>query len=214
MRGKKRKCLCPLILGLAFLLFLSGCTEQIDIQNYLDTEVVRVNQSSLSMQDMMFYVMRGEEQLLSMAKAYDAEKTTRFFNTRVNGKYMRTWAKEQALEHAISDELYSQKARKLGLTLSKDRRVQVEETAQDLFFEMTEEQRETTHLTEKALSSLMEKMAYAEAYRSYMETIYGISLEEMEIDGDFYLDVKNTAEVEVNEEFWRAVRFGKITGTG
>lgn len=204
-----------MLLLLAVSLFLSGCgvflSETIDVEQHLDENVVHIKETTLTLEDLLFYIMRSEESVQKMALEYDKENPEAFWSKHINGKYMRTWAKEEAMEHAVRDELYAQKAKEMKLQLVKDYKTQVEKKASEVYSEMSEFQKERTHLTIEELEELFEKMMYANAYAEYMQGAYHISEEDLDVDGEYYQELKKTSEVEVNEKLWESVRLGDIT---
>lgn len=82
-----------------------------------NTEIVNVNNESITLKDLGYYLKSGKMQMDSYAQQSNAQD---FWNTDINGQKPVDLLKNNAVDQAVSNKIQLQKAKELNLSLSDD----------------------------------------------------------------------------------------------
>lgn len=72
----------------------------------LDEVAAQINDETLTLRDMAFYVGYEEYQIQQEALVYDPDDPNRYWSMRVEGGFMNAVARKNAMQMALHDELF------------------------------------------------------------------------------------------------------------
>ncbi len=131
--------------GCCFGLFHRWKNRQLDPIDYkasLEKTAVEVNGTFLTLRDMAFYVTYEEAEVAKQAIEYDEDDPKHYWNTRLNGTYVRVAARNAAIQMAIHDELFYQMAMKEGIELTDEEEKSYRMTEQDFWGDMVDAEKD------------------------------------------------------------------------
>lgn len=177
----------------------------------LDEVVVTVDGEELLVQDLAFYIAYEEGIVERDAFVYNPENTGQYWKIHTNGVFIRTAAKQTAIDMAIHDEIFYQMAQEDGLTLDEKEEEHLRNTQYDFWSDLEEEQRTAIAVGQDYMNQSIEKMALAEKYQSIYAMMKDKEQEEYAFDGTAYQKLLEEHEVQIHEEVWDRIHFGSIT---
>ena len=109
----------------------------------LDEVAAQINDETLTLRDMAFYVGYEEYQIQQEALVYDPDDPNRYWCMRVEGGFMNAVARKNAMQMALHDELFYQMAMEEGITLDDNDQKHMDNKLEDFWEDLTERQGET-----------------------------------------------------------------------
>jgi hypothetical protein len=179
----------------------------------LDEVAVVVDGNPLTLRDMAFYVAYEENLVEEEARIYNPKDTSAYWKVRMGGSYVRTHAKQAAIDMAVHDEIFYQLAVEDELELTEEEMVALTNSQYDFWNDLTEEQQAALGVTREEMDVSLEKAALAEKYEFLWTGINGEEEGAYAIGGTAYEDLLELHEVEVNRDVWKMVFFGEVTTT-
>lgn len=200
-----------LLLCLATVFSITGCKEKFNILKHLDETVVTVDTNDLLMSDMMYYIMVMENTVEGQALIYNSSDPKSYWNIHVNGVFMSVYAKEQVLNQAVYEEIMYNLALKDNISLTAADLKTISSTAGDKYDDMTNYQRKATNLNYDNIVNAVTKSAMVDKYNQHLIDSGVISDSDSGIDGNYYLGLKDSHNIETNDALWEKVNLGDIT---
>ena len=111
------------VLLLCALLMLGGCgvrVKTIDFKEHLDETVLELDGEKYPLRELAFYVAYEEQLIQQQALAYDATNPNAYWNTHINGHFMRVYARNEAMNMLIHDLIFYEMALELGMELDQE----------------------------------------------------------------------------------------------
>ena len=124
----------------------------------LDEVAAQINDETLTLRDMAFYVGYEEYQIQQEALVYDPDDPNRYWSMRVEGGFMNAVARKNAMQMALHDELFYQMAMEEGITLDDNDQKHMDNKLEDFWEDLTERQGET--YMEDSYQKLLKKQKY------------------------------------------------------
>lgn len=177
----------------------------------LDQVAVVVDGRNLTLADLAFYVVYEEQAVEEDAFIYNPENTGEYWNIHTNGTFVRTAAKETAMNMAIHDEIFYQLAMQEGIALDEKETAYMENTRMDFWSDTGEEAIEKLGVKKDVLNASMEKIALAQKYQSLLAEMNDADFEEYSFNGSAYEKMQEEHECEIKEGVWERVHFGSVT---
>ena len=127
---------------------------------------VTVDERTLTMGDLAYYIAAEELEIEEQAKIYDLENTDKYWGMRLRpGRFIKIEAKEIVLDTAIHDEIFYQMAMDAGFTLGEEEQESLAMRQYDFWSDLTEEQQERLGVEKQELMDRMEQIAIAQQYQ-------------------------------------------------
>ncbi len=191
--------------------------RSIDFSAHLDETIVTVDDEEVSLQQLSYYIMLCEAKFNAVASVYSPADTLAFWNLHANYTFIRTTAKESAMDTCVRDYVYSHEAKAAGMTLDTADEEQVDEILQDTLDGLSYKSRTVTCLDEESLRPILERVYLARKYANdILEngdfTEYSDSPSvSVDIGGEYYEGIYAQHEVEINNRLWNKISLGSIT---
>lgn len=178
----------------------------------LDLAAAEVNGSRLTLRDAAIYVALEEAQVEREAYEYNPEAPKEYWNTHVNGIYIRVAARNAAIQMAIHDELFYQLAREEGIELSGSEEEHLAQAARDFWSDLTADGKAgRLGVSEEDVCAAMRKMAYAQKYQDIYAAMEGASYEDYQFGEARYEELLKTQKYRIYKDVWGRVDFGNVT---
>lgn len=180
-------------------------------QESLMVPAVTVDERTLTMGDLAYYIATEELEIEKQAKIYDFENTDAYWGLRLRpGKFIKIEAKEMILDTAIHDEIFYQMAKEAGFTLGEEERERLAMRQYDFWSDLTEEQQERLGVEKQALMERMEQITIAQQYQFIYGMEHSIVAEDYAVDGEKYQELLEEHSVKVNRSEWNRIPFGEV----
>lgn len=190
----------------------SGQSRQYyDIPEALDERVAVVDGRELTVRDLMFYVAYEEQRVEQDARIYNPEDTGEYWRAYTNGSFIRSEARNAAMEMAIHDEIFYQIAQSQGVELDETEEQYLANSQYDFWSDLEEEGREKLGVDQESINETMRRIALAEKCQKLYAEIDGCSYESYSFGGEKYQNLLEEHEYEIIEENWNRVHVGSIT---
>lgn len=191
-------------------------------KDHLQDKVFTVNEQDVSLQETSYYIMIVEDYIEELAKQYNPDDTSQFWNIHfsagMDSTFLRTMAKDLVYEICIYDYIMEQEANLNALTLTEQEEKEARDEAADIFNSMSEETIQLTQLTQEKLENIMLRRALAKSYAYYLIETEDFSSysdtpqEELSYDGNYYMSyIKSKYKVRVNKSLWNEISLGDLT---
>lgn len=178
----------------------------------LDKVVATVEGEDITLRDFAVYVAFQENEVEEQALIYDSEDTSKYWNTNLNGKFIRYSTRDAAIEMAIHDELFYQLSRELDLELTEDELEVLENDVEDFWFDLVEDDKqEKLGITKEDVYNSYIKIAYAQKAQMIYAAIDGVSYEDYDFGEDAYSTFLENYEYTIEEDVVDRLNFGNIT---
>ena len=175
-----------LIVVIAFSFQSKEKKEYLVYNEALDKTAVTVDDVSLTLKDIAFYVAYEEKTVQEQAILYNPDNPRQYWNVYTDGQFVKLTAKQAALDMAVHDEIFYQMAVAEGVKL-----------------DVTEQ--------EYLENDEMEKIALADKYQSIYAEMNQKEYEAYNFNGEAYEALLSELKYSVNEKVWDRVDFGSVT---
>ena len=152
-----------LIVVIAFSFQSKEKKEYLVYNEALDKTAVTVDDVSLTLKDIAFYVAYEEKTVQEQAILYNPDNPRQYWNVYTDGQFVKLTAKQAALDMAVHDEIFYQMAVAEGVKLDVTEQEYLENDESDFWSDLEDWQREQLGISEEELDSEMEKIALAES---------------------------------------------------
>lgn len=165
----------------------------------------------VNLQEMAYYIINVEGDIQEMAYQYDSDNPSKYWSVRVKTFYnMRDYAKDLSMDTCIRDNVYYLEAVKSGMTLTEEEERLASEDARMIMKNLNGRQMGVADFTIDVLFNIEKKLHLATKYvNSLVEN--GYTMEELELEGSYYEELKELYIFSENEELWEKVKLGNLT---
>ena len=170
-----------LIVVIAFSFQSKEKKEYLVYNEALDKTAVTVDDVSLTLKDIAFYVAYEEKTVQEQAILYNPDNPRQYWNVYTDGQFVKLTAKQAALDES------------------------------DFWSDLEDWQREQLGISEEELDSEMEKIALADKYQSIYAEMNQKEYEAYNFNGEAYEALLSEHKYSVNEKVWDRVDFGSVT---
>ena len=178
----------------------------------LNLVAIEVNDVSLTLRDIAFYVAYEENQVEQQALAYDPEDTGKYWNMHADGTFIRIAARNAAVQMAIHDELFYQMAMEEKIELTEEEENSLRNYQNDFWADLVDEEKaEKLGVTREDIEGTMRKVAYAQKMQTVYAELQGREYEDYDFSADAYQELLEEQEYKINRKVWDRLTFGNIT---
>ena len=211
-RGMRRRLAAVILAGL--LLVLNGCgvrVEPIDFNEHLDETVLELDGQKYPLRELAFYVAYEEQLIQEQAVIYDAENPNAYWNTHINGHFMRVQARDQAMNQAIHDLIFYGMAVDMGMELDQEEIDYATGRSEDFWTDLGEKAQERLGVTGEELKEDLLRMALAQKYQSLYAAMQNVPEEDCYVDGAAYETLLGEHTYKIRDRLWQGVSMGHVT---
>ena len=191
--------------------------KTIDFSAHLQDTIVTVDDEDVSLQQLSYYIMLCEAKFNAVASVYSPADTLAFWNLHANYTFIRTTAKESAMNTCVRDCIYMHEAGAAGMKLDESDEQEIDDLLQDTLDGLSYKSRTVTRLNKESLRPILERVYLARKYaNSILETgdfsEYSDSpAVSVDIGGEYYESICSQHDVEINNKLWDKISLGNIT---
>ena len=131
-----------LIVVIAFSFQSKEKKEYLVYNEALDKTAVTVDDVSLTLKDIAFYVAYEEKTVQEQAILYNPDNPRQYWNVYTDGQFVKLTAKQAALDMAVHDEIFYQMAVAEGVKLDVTEQEYLENDESDFWSDLEDWQRE------------------------------------------------------------------------
>lgn len=196
------------------LILLSGCgvrVRTIDFGEHLDETVLELDGQKYPLRELAFYVAYEEQLIQEQALAYDAEHPNAYWNTHMNGHFMRVRAREEAMNMAIHDFIFYGMALELGMELDQEESGYATERSEDFWTDLGETGRARLGITKEELTEDLLRMALAQKYQQLYAAMQNVPEEDCDAGGAAYQTLLGEHTYKIRNQLWEGVSMGHVT---
>lgn len=180
----------------------------------LEQVAAEVNGSTLTLRQLAFYVAYEEDEVERQAYIYNPKDTNIYWNLHANNTYIRTAARNAAIQMALHDELFYQMAVEEGVNLSREEEDTLSEKIREYWTELVDYGKaERLGVDRDDVAQTMRKMAYAQKMQYIYAITQGMDEEDFGFTADAYQQFLKEQDYTIEEDVWGRVDFGNVTLT-
>ena len=201
------------LIGLFIYSYINGKNRtSLVYADELEREVLEVNGQVLTLRDMAFYVAYEEDQVERQAVVYEPENPKKYWNTYTNHTYIRTAARNAAIQMAIHDEIFYQMALDEQLQLTDEENAILENYIADFWADMTDADKEVRlGVSYEDIAGSMTKIAYAEKMQRIYAELNNRAYEDYEFTEGYYEELLKEQDYTIYKNVWNRIPFGEVT---
>lgn len=207
-----RRCLSVAVL-LCALLCLGGCgvrQKTITFNEHLDDTVLTLDGQRYPLRELAFYVAYEEQLVQKQAQLYDAGNTNAYWNTHMNGHFVRIRARQIAMDMAVHDFIFYELAMELGMELSEEENTYALSRSEDFWMDLGEYGQQQLGITKEELDEDLLRMALAQKCQELCAAMENVSSEDFDVDGASYEKLLKQHEYKI-KSVWEGVSMGNVT---
>lgn len=191
-------------------------------EKHLEDVVVTVDDRSLTLRELGYYVYDVETTIDKQARIYNPEDPldywNTYFNSGVEGGYISEMALDIVLETSVCDLIYEDMARQNGYELTEEEKAKVSKQADEIYAKMNEAQRQKTGLSQDLIAEVLcRKVLVLKFAAEYFEDVdftgySGYRENLVSYAGDYYKnEILPLYKVEYNMNVVNELHVGRIT---
>lgn len=178
----------------------------------LDMTAAEVNGITLTLREVAFYVAYEEDQVEQQALAYDADDTNSYWNLHTEEGYIRTAARNAAIQMAIHDELFYRMALLEQLELTGEEEAALQSRTEDFWADLADlEKDKMLGIGREDIEEAMRKIAYAQKMQRIYAELHNRAYEDYDFTTDTYAELLAEQDYTINQNVWSRIGFGNIT---
>ncbi len=196
------------------LALLSGCgvrVKTIDFKEHLDETVLELDGQKYPLRELAFYVAYEEQLIQEQALAYDTENPNAYWNTHMNGHFVRVRAREEAMNMAIHDLIFYEMALELGMELDQEEIDYATERSEDFWMDLGEVGQTRLGVTKDELTEDLLRMALAQKYQQLYAAMQDVPEEDCDASGAAYQTLLGEHTYKIRNQLWEGVSMGHVT---
>lgn len=210
-------CVVTLVLSLCafFCIYYSNKNKEFVYNQHLKDIVLEVYDTESSMeisfQELAYYIINVEGDIDDMAHQYNSDNLNAYWNVKLGkGIYTtRQYAKDLVIDKCVMDNIYYIEAIKNDIQLTEEENKMASEDARLILKNLSARQMDVADYTYEDLYKIMEKLYITSKYvNSLLKD--GYTMEELELKGSYYEEVKKKYSYKV-DELWEEVKLGNLT---
>ena len=221
VKAMKRTCvLCGMRSGIVALLLvcvlfcMSGCgarVKTIDFKEHLDDTVLELDGQKYPLRELAFYVAYEEQVIQEQALVYDATDPNAYWNTHMNGYFVRVRARDEAMNMAIHDFIFYEMAQELGMELDQEEIDYATGRSEDFWLDLGETGQARLGITGEELTEDLLRMALAQKYQRLYAAMQNVPEEDYNVGGAAYETLLGEHTYKIRDRLWEGVSMGHVT---
>lgn len=193
-------------------LSLSACGKKEVLPADNKEEVIlTIDDREVTLGDLAYYIYSVEQLVQQQAYVYDKDDPTLYWKLYTNGKFLKLLAKDMCLERAERDFILAAEADNKGIKLSEEQTEGARYFAEETFSDIDSTIINRLGLTQDMLTETILRAQLAEYYAKTIVEEESLAEDDLKVGGSYYNALKDKHNIEVKEDEWEEVEFGKIT---
>ena len=196
------------------LLALSGCgvrVKTIEFKEHLDETVLELDGEKYPLRELAFYVAYEEQLIQEQALAYDATNPNAYWNTHMNGHFVRVQARNEAMNMAIHDFIFYEMALELGMELDQEEIDYATGRSEDFWMDLGATGQARLGITQEELTEDLLRMALAQKYQQLYAAMQNVPEEDYDANGAAYETLLGEHTYKIRDRLWEGVSMGHVT---
>lgn len=173
--------------------------------------ILTIDDREITLGDLAYYIYSVEQLVQQQAYVYDKDDPTLYWKLYTNGKFLKLLAKDMCLERAERDFILAAEADNKGLKLSEEQTEGARDFAEETFSDIDSTIINRLGLTQDMLTETILRAQLAEYYAKTIVEEESLAEDDLKVGGSYYNALKDKHNIEVKEDEWEEVEFGKIT---
>lgn len=199
---------------LCALLCLGGCgvrQETIVFNEHLDETALVLDGQEYSLRAFAFYIAYEEQLIQEQALLYNAENPNAYWNTHMNGHFVRVRARTEAMNLAIHDFLLYDLAMDMGMELNDEQIKYAKSRCDDFWMDIGETAQERLGVPKEEMEETLLRMALAQAYQELIAAMDGVPMEDYNAEGAAYEKLLDEHTYKIKKSVWEGISMGHVT---
>lgn len=199
---------------LCALLCLGGCgvrQETIVFNEHLDETALVLDGQEYSLRAFAFYIAYEEQLIQEQALLYNAENPNAYWNTHMNGHFVRVRARTEAMNLAIHDFLLYDLAMDMGMELNDEQIKYAKSRCDDFWMDIGETAQERLGVPKEEMEKTLLRMALAQAYQELIAAMDGVPMEDYNAEGAAYEKLLDEHTYKIKKSVWEGISMGHVT---
>lgn len=173
--------------------------------------ILTIDDREVTLGDLAYYIYSVEQLVQQQAYVYDKDDPTLYWKLYTNGKFLKLLAKDMCLERAERDFILAAEADNKGIKLSEEQTEGARDFAEETFSDIDSTIINRLGLTQDMLTETILRAQLAEYYAKTIVEEESLAEDDLKVGGSCYNALKDKHNIEVKEDEWEEVEFGKIT---
>lgn len=193
---------------------LCGCgvrQKTIVLTEHLDDTVLQLDGQKYPLRKLAFYIAYEEQTVQEQALLYNADDPNKYWNTHINGHFVRVRAREEAMNLAIHDFIFYNLAQEMGMELDQDEIDYAASRAEDFWMDLGETGQQRIGITQDELTEDLLHMALAQKYQQLYAAMQGVPEEDCDVDGIVYEQLLEEHSYKITASVWKGISMGHVT---
>lgn len=202
------------VLLICALLTLGGCgarVKTIEFKEHLDETVLELDGEKYPLRELAFYVAYEEQLIQEQALVYDATNPNAYWNTHINGHFMRVYARNEAMDMVIHDLIFYEMATEMGMELDQDEIDYATGRSEDFWMDLGETGQVRLGITKEELTEDLLRMALAQKYQQLYAAMQNVPEEDYDAGGAAYETLLEAHTYKIRDRLWEGVSMGHVT---
>lgn len=202
------------VLCMCIMLGLSGCgarQQTIEFREHLDETVLELDGQTYPLRELAFYVAFEEQVIQEQALAYDASNPNAYWNTHMNGHFVRIRARQEAMNLAIHDFLFYGLALEMGMELDREEIDYAKGRSEDFWMDLGQTGQQRLGITAEELEADLLRMALAQKYQQLYAAMENVPEEACDVGGATYEELLEQHQYKIKNRLWEGVSMGHVT---
>ena len=211
--GGLRKCFFALLFAGA-LICLGGCgarQKTIEFREHLDDTVLSLDGEKYPLRELAFYVAYEEQLVQEQALAYDPTDPNSYWNTHMNGYFIRIRARDEAMNQAIHDLIFYDMAIDMGMELDQEEIDYATGRSEDFWMDLGETGQTRLGITQAELTEDLLRMALAQKYQQLYAAMQDVPEEDYDVSGAAYETLLGEHTYKIKDRIWEGISMGHVT---
>lgn len=199
---------------LCTLLCLGGCgvrQEKIVFNEHLDETALVLDGQEYPLRAFAFYIAYEEQLIQEQALLYNAENPNAYWNTHMNGHFVRVRARTEAMNLAIHDFLLYELAMEMGMELDDGQIKYAKSRCEDFWMDIGETAQERLGVPKEEMEETLLRMALAQAYQELIAAMDDVPVEDYNAEGAAYEKLLDTHTYKIKKSVWEGISMGHVT---
>lgn len=216
--------LVVLIAGLFSIAYFKNKNSKYDFKKHVDETAITVEGEDISLKETFYYIKDVEDNINSMAVAYNKDDINEFWNTHyrvsVEGSvFIRDYAKSTAIDECIYDYVMEIEATNNGVALTKEEEKAQEDAAKSYYDDISSDIINKTGVTLDIVTDSFKRRTLVQKYvqmavKNIQDNGYSgdDTLAQLSYSGEYYQqNILSKYTVSKNDAMWDSITFGGIT---
>lgn len=185
-----------------------------EFSDHLADIAITVDDDEVTLKEAAYYIMVIESNINAMALEYNSTSPQALWNVAMSERgesgFVSERAKADLIDACVRDCIYYKEAYNAGITLTEEEKDECGEAAREQEKYMTGKQVEVTSYTYTDMYDAVERVTLL---KKYMEVLMeeGYSEEDLDVGGEYYEELKEKYDIEINDDLWEEIKLGEVT---